>query len=65
VKGTVLDLMEDSEIIKISLVITPLCLVRKVKCTERLQSKVADNRYETRGVNNMLYELGEEDSTLY
>lgn len=41
VKGTMLDMMTDTKIITISLVIRPLCLIEMIKI-ERLQDK-ADN----------------------
>lgn len=42
---------------KISLVIKPLCLVRKIKSTKRLQNKAEDERHQARDVNNILCEF--------
>lgn len=49
--------MEDAEIIKISLVIKSLCLVRKIKSIKRLQNKAEDKRHQARDVNNILCEF--------
>lgn len=56
-KGTMLDMMADAEIIKFSFVIRPLCLIGKIKKTERLQDKADDKGHYTPGVNNILCEF--------
>lgn len=53
-KGTMLDIIEDAEIINIFLIIRPLCLVGKIRNTESLQIEAENNMYHTRGEKNIL-----------
>lgn len=55
-KGTMLDMMADAEIIKFSFIIRPLCLIGKIK-TGRLQDKADDKGHYTPGVSNILCEF--------
>lgn len=56
-KGTMLDMMADAEIIKFSFIIRPLCLIGKIKKTGRLQDKADDKGHYTPGVSNILCEF--------
>lgn len=60
-----LNMKEDAEIIKNSLGVRASCLVGKINSMERLQNKVDDNRYYTRGVNNILYSSENGSIMLY
>lgn len=60
-----LDMKEDAEIIKNSLGVRASILVGKINSMERLQNKVDDNRYYTRGVNNILYSSENGSIMLY
>lgn len=46
-----LDVEENAKIIKISLVIRPLCLVGKMEGTEKLQNKEENNKDYSRSIN--------------